>query len=47
MNNALIAIANEFLDSSESDSESDEKIDDELLLDANRIIRGKRSRLQF
>jgi len=47
MNNALIAIANEFLDSSESDSESDAEIDDELLLDANRIIRGKRPRLQF
>jgi len=46
MNNALIAIANEFLDSSESDSESDAEIDDELL-DANRIIRGKRPRLQF
>ena len=46
MNNVLIAIANEFLDSSESDSESDAEIDDELLLDANRLIRGKRSRLQ-
>jgi len=31
----LIAIANEFLYSSESDSESDAEIDDELLLDAN------------
>jgi len=43
----LIAIANEFLDSSESDSESDAEIDDELLLHANRIIRGKRTKLQF
>jgi len=42
----LIAIANEFLDSSENDSENDTEIDDELLLDANRI-RGKRPRLQF
>lgn len=43
MNNTLIAIANTFMDSSESDSESEI---DELLLDANRIIRGKRPRLQ-
>jgi len=46
MNNALIAIANEFLNSSESDSESDAEIDDELLLNANKIIRGKRPRLK-
>jgi len=39
MNNALIAITNEFLNSSERDSESDAEIDDELLLDVNYSIR--------
>ncbi|KYN00244.1 hypothetical protein ALC62_08990 [Cyphomyrmex costatus] len=46
-NDALIAIVNDFLNSSDdSDSESDADIDELLLLNMNRIIRGKRPRLQ-
>ncbi|KYN03435.1 hypothetical protein ALC62_05719 [Cyphomyrmex costatus] len=46
-NDALITIVNDFLNSSDdSDSESDADIDELLLLNMNRIIRGKRPRLQ-
>ncbi|XP_011706388.1 PREDICTED: uncharacterized protein LOC105461585, partial [Wasmannia auropunctata] len=44
-NDALIAIINDFVDS--SDDQSDSESDDELLIDPNKVIRGKRPRLHY
>ncbi|XP_011688332.1 PREDICTED: uncharacterized protein LOC105450266 isoform X3 [Wasmannia auropunctata] len=43
-NDALIAIINDFVDS--SDDQSDSESDDELSINANKVICGKRPRLQ-